>query len=93
MIFFSNFIAGRLIPRVLERRREREERETRDESNPDDQVVEENEDSGNRNIDVDVPSPRNVAQTHSGRSQNEEDSIEAQEQSENNDSREDMEDQ
>ena len=82
-----------MIPRVLERRREREERETRDESNPDDQVVEENEDSGNRNIDVDVPSLRNVAQTLSGRSQNEEDSIEAQEQSENNDSREEMEDQ
>ena len=80
----------------MERRREREERETRDENNPDDQVVEENdehEDSGNRNIDTDMPSPRNVAQTLSGNSQNDEDSTEAQEHSVNNDSTEDNEDQ
>ena len=67
--------AGRLIPRVLERRREREERETRDENNPDDSVAEENnenEESGNRNVDVDLPSPRNVAQTLSGNNPNEE---------------------
>ena len=80
----------------MERRREREERETRDENNPDDQVVEENdehEDSGNRNIDTDMPSPRNVAQTLSGNSQNDEDSTEAREHSVNNDSTEDNEDQ
>ena len=66
--------AGRLIPRVLERRREREERETRDENDPDEPVVEqndENESSGNRNNDADLPSPRNVAQTLAGTSQNE----------------------
>ena len=64
-----------MIPRVLERRREREERETRDENNPDDSVAEENnenEESGNRNVDVDLPSPRNVAQTLSGNNPNEE---------------------
>ena len=64
-----------MIPRVLERRREREERETRDENNPDDSVAEENnenEESGNRNVDVDLPSPRNVAQPLSGNNPNEE---------------------
>ena len=73
-IYFYSLKAGRLIPRVLERRREREERETRDENDPDEQVVEandENESSGNRNIDADLPSPRDVAQTLAGSSHNE----------------------
>ena len=67
--------AGRLIPRVLESRGEREERETRDENNTDDSVVEEgndeNEVPGNRNVDADLPSPRNVARTLSGNNPNE----------------------
>ena len=75
--FSMNFFtlkAGRLIPRVLERRREREERETRDENDPDEPVAEENDENesfGNRNIDADLPSPRNIAQTLAGTSNNE----------------------
>ena len=78
----NSLIAGRLIPRVLERRREREERETRDENDPDEPVAEENDEnegSGNRNIDADLPSPRNIAQTLAGTSHNEGESSDGQE--------------
>merc|ERR1712136_333697 len=74
--------AGRLIPRVLERRREREERETRDQNDTDEAVAEEdgeNESSGNRNIDADLPSPSNVAQTQAGTRNNEEETNDDQE--------------
>ena len=86
------FEAGRLIPRVLERRREREEREPRDEDNPDEPVLDETdevEDSGNRNVDLGLPSPRNVARTLSRSTVNEEDnSSEAQENLSNEEARE-----
>ena len=84
-----------MIPRVLERRREREERETRDENNPDDSVAEENnenEESGNRNVDVDLPSPRNVAQTLSGNNPNEEASNDVENNPSTEEPREDTED-
>ena len=84
-----------MIPRVLERRREREERETRDENNPDDSVAEENnenEESGNRNVDVDLPSPRNVAQALSGINPNEEASNDVENNPSTEEPREDTED-
>ena len=85
-----------MIPRVLERRREREVRETRHENNPDDSVAEEgndeNEESGNRNVDVDLPSPRNVAQTLSGNNPNEEASNDIENNQSTEEPREDTED-
>lgn len=66
-----------MIPRVLERRRDREgQGAPRSDDNVEDTVNdeddEENYSSGNRNIEVDLPSPSNVARTLSGTTQDEE---------------------
>ena len=66
-----------MIPRVLERRRDREgQGAARSDDNVEDTVNdeddEENYSSGNRNIEVDLPSPSNVARTLSGTTQGEE---------------------
>lgn len=94
MILFSRYVscsskAGRLIPRVLERRREREGREAeeegrRDEDNPEEPVEDQDDEAeatGDRNQDIQLPSPRNNAQTPSGNPSNEENYQEAQEES------------
>ena len=75
--FYALCKAGRLIPRVLERRRDREgQGAARSDDNVEDTVNdeddEENYSSGNRNIEVDLPSPSNVARTLSGTTQGEE---------------------
>ena len=71
-----------MIPRVLERRRDREgQGAPRSDDNVEDTVNdeddEENYSSGNRNIEVDLPSPSNVARTLSGTAQGEEDTQDA----------------
>ena len=75
--FYNPCKAGRLIPRVLERRRDREGQgaarsDDNIEDTANDNEDEENYSSGNRNIDVDLPSPSNVARTLSGTTQDEE---------------------
>ena len=71
---------------------EREERETREEGNTEEPVLNEDdevEDSGNRNIDVGLPSPRIVARTLSGNTRDEEENdADAQEHLSNEDDRE-----
>ena len=66
-----------MIPRVLERRRDREGQgaarsDDNIEDTANDNEDEENYSSGNRNIDVDLPSPSNVARTLSGTTQDDE---------------------
>ena len=75
--FYTLCKAGRLIPRVLERRRDREgQGSARSDDNVEDTVNdeddEENYSSGNRNIEVDLPSPSNVARTLASTIQGEE---------------------
>ena len=86
--FYNPCKAGRLIPRVLERRRDREGQgaarsDDNIEDTANDNEDEENYSSGNRNIDVDLPSPSNVARTLSGTTPGEEGTQDAEEEPEN----------
>ena len=90
---YNNFKAGRLIPRVLERRRDREGQgvarsDDNIEDTANDDGGEANYSSGNRNIDVDLPSPSNVARTLSGTQDAEEEPGNTQEQVRNSDDEE-----